>query len=108
MIKPSVGGTCPFTRTAPDAIKPSAARRLATPDLARNALSRTGRGQMIERLQPQHLQEPHGGAVELRLPRTAAPADLGDEVAKLEVGQHALAVHAADLLDARARHRLVV
>ena len=63
---------------------------------------------MVERLQAHHLEESHGRAVELRLAWTGATPHLDDEVAQLEVAQHALAVDAANLLDSRAGHRLLV
>src|SRR2546427_4430111 len=66
------------------------------------------RGQVIERLQAHHLEEPHRRAVQLRLPRARAATHLEDEVAQLEVAQHAFAADTAHLLDSRAGHRLLV
>src|SRR5438477_10384865 len=63
---------------------------------------------MLERLEPDDVEETHRGAVELRLPGTRAAPDLGDEVAQLEVGKHALAVDASHIFNARPRNRLLV
>src|SRR6266566_5136191 len=66
------------------------------------------RGQVIERLEAHHLEEPHRRPIKLWLARSRASPDLRDEIAQLEVAQHALAVDAADLFDARAGYGLLV
>src|SRR4029077_18519720 len=63
---------------------------------------------MVERLQAHHVQKSHRGAVKLRLSRSAAAADLGDELTQLEVGEDAFAVDAANLFDSRTRNRLLI
>src|SRR5947209_7849251 len=103
MRTPDGGDTSPLTRTDPDAISSSAARLLATPDRARKRFSLSNHvvsaapsasdrrlRQMVERLEAHHLQEAHGRAIELRLAGSGPAPDLGDQVAQLEVGEHAL------------------
>jgi len=54
---------------------------------------------VIERLETHHLEKPHRGAVQLRLAWARRAPDFGDQIAQLEVGEHALAVNTAHFFD---------
>src|SRR5437660_9915762 len=108
MRMPEGGGTSPLTRTDPDAISSSAARRLATPDRARKrfslsnhvvsawpSASDSGLGQMVERLEAHGLQKSHRGAIELPLAWPGPAYDLGNHAAQLGCGGHTLTIHSA-------------
>src|SRR5258708_25052804 len=58
-------------------------------------------------MERRRLEESQRGAVELWQAGSRAAADLDDQVAQLQVGEDAVAVHAAHLFDPRARNRLL-
>src|SRR5258708_3409087 len=66
------------------------------------------RGQVLDALKTDHLEEAQGGAEQPRVAGAVLPPHLGDQPAPLQAFQHRLAVHPADLLHARARVRLPV
>src|SRR5207248_1254838 len=66
------------------------------------------RGKVLERLETHHLEKPHRRPIKLWLPGSRATPDLRDQVAQLEVAEHAFAVDSPDLLDARPGNRLLI
>src|SRR5579885_3126112 len=125
--------TTPLNVTSPSAMSSSQRRRLPMPARARTFCSRSGvanvvrlqpqlerfddvgaghelaeRGQLVDRVEPEALEEQARRAVEHGLAGTRVARDLFDEAALLQRADDAVDVDAADRRDLRAAHRLLV
>src|SRR3970040_742856 len=118
------------TPPGPPATSASAARREATPASAstfwmrasgivgtgrrrstvHQARGRLGieRGQVVERREPEALEELEAGAEKAPPARRVGATQLGDEAAMQQAAHDVIGVHAADALDDAARDRLAV